>query len=192
MERFNLENDGPTIVITKHGSSYSYGRLIFSCETGPQQGRIVIAVLDDEVRNCLFSPRTRRLWIKTDSDDIFFIEYIEDDGDAETVSPLPGLRLPVHIDGWKRCQFIQRHQRVPEYIVFISHSGPDKETIAIPLARLLEDVGIKCFLDQLDLHTGVLAPRKMDAAASSAPVGVFVLSPEFRNRNWSIGNWSAF
>ena len=72
------------------------------------------------------------------------------------------------------------------YSVFLSHAGPEKESIAIPLYERLRERNIHAFLDREELHVGDNGPRVMQYAMSTAPVGVFILSPEFAARNWTM------
>ena len=48
------------------------------------------------------------------------------------------------------------------YSVFLSHAGPDKESIAIPLYELLRERNIHAFLDRAELHVGDNGPRVME------------------------------
>lgn len=77
-----------------------------------------------------------------------------------------------------------RQPTVPSYTVFISHAGPDKEDVAIPLSKVLSAKGISCFIDKESLRPGQQAPIEMDRAMKEADVGVFILSPEFAGRTW--------
>ena len=70
------------------------------------------------------------------------------------------------------------------YTVFISHAGPDKHTIAIPLYDLLEKKNIRAFVDRKELRLGDDGPEEMQNAMETAPIGVFILSPEFAARKW--------
>ena len=78
------------------------------------------------------------------------------------------------------------------YSVFLSHAGPDKESIAIPLYERLREKGIHAFLDREELHVGDNGPRVMEYAMNTAPVGVFILSPEFAARNWTMAELMCF
>ena len=68
------------------------------------------------------------------------------------------------------------------YSVFLSHAGPDNECIAIPLYERLRERNIHAFLDREEVHVGDNGPRVMEYAMNTAPVGVFILSPEFTAR----------
>ena len=79
-----------------------------------------------------------------------------------------------------------------DYVVFISHAGPDKETIAIPLYNRLRERKIPAFVDREELHVGDNGPRVMEYAMNTARVGVFILSPEFAARNWTMAELMCF
>ena len=79
-----------------------------------------------------------------------------------------------------------------KYSVFLSHAGPDKESIAIPLYERLRDCGISAFVDREELHPGDIVPRVMEYAMKTAPVGVFILSPEFAVRKWTMDELMCF
>ena len=79
-----------------------------------------------------------------------------------------------------------------DYAVFISHAGPDKETLAIPLYERLREQNIHAFLDCEQLHPGDNGPRVMEYAMKTAPVGIFILSPEFPVRNWTMSELMCF
>ena len=78
------------------------------------------------------------------------------------------------------------------YSVFLSHAGPDKESIAIPLYERLRERNTHTFLDREELHVGDNGPRVMEYAMNTAPVGVFILSPEFAARNWTMAELMSF
>ena len=78
------------------------------------------------------------------------------------------------------------------FSVFLSHAGPDKESIAIPLYERLRERNIHAFLDREELHVGDNGPRVMEYAMNTAPVGVFILSPEFAARNWTMAELMCF
>ncbi|CDF37505.1 WD40-repeat containing protein [Chondrus crispus] len=76
--------------------------------------------------------------------------------------------------------------------VFISHAGPDKLNIARPLFEKLEADGKKFFLDKKSMQPGDCGPDEMTKAMKSAKVGVFILSPEFAARKWTMRELRCF
>lgn len=78
------------------------------------------------------------------------------------------------------------------YTVFVSHAGPDKETVALPLYEKLSAQRIKCFVDREELRPGdEISPSILDAM-NKAMVGVFILSPEFVARKWPVRELRCF
>lgn len=77
-------------------------------------------------------------------------------------------------------------------MVFISHAGPDKKWIALPLRRALEEMGIKCFVDETALRPGDESRKKMDLEIQRCAIGVFILLPEFFSRKWPLKELRCF
>ncbi len=80
----------------------------------------------------------------------------------------------------------------PHYDVFISHAGPDKQPIALPIYQELERRNIRSFVDEAELRVGRYAPEAMIRAMETARCGVFILSPEFAAREWPMKELSTF
>lgn len=78
------------------------------------------------------------------------------------------------------------------YQTFISHAGTDKHTIAIPLYERLLHCGISSFVDEKELRAGDQAPKKMITSMETAPVGIFILSPEFLAKKWTMKELQCF
>ncbi|CDF38372.1 WD40-repeat containing protein [Chondrus crispus] len=76
--------------------------------------------------------------------------------------------------------------------VFISHAGPDKLHIARPLFEKLQAHGLNCFLDKISMEPGDCGGDEMTKAMESAKVGVFILSPEFAARKWTMRELRCF
>ena len=70
------------------------------------------------------------------------------------------------------------------YDVFISHASEDKEGVARPLARHLEALGLRVWLDECVLTLGDSLRRKIDAGLAQSTFGVVVLSPAFFAKEW--------
>lgn len=79
-----------------------------------------------------------------------------------------------------------------DFTVFISHCGRDKHTMAIPLHDKLEAGGITSFVDKQSLVVGENAHDSMDRAMESAPIGVFIVSPEAAARKWPMKEMECF
>lgn len=66
-----------------------------------------------------------------------------------------------------------------DYDVFISHASEDKDAVARPLARHLEDLGLRVWIDECELTLGDSLRRKIDVGLAQSKYGVVVLSPAF-------------
>ena len=65
------------------------------------------------------------------------------------------------------------------YDVFISHAGPQKQTIAASLQRELRACGVSTFLDETSLRPSDAADVEMEAALRSCSIVVFLLTHDF-------------
>ena len=70
------------------------------------------------------------------------------------------------------------------YDVFISHASEDKEGVARPLARHLEALGLRVWLDECELTLGDSLRRKIDTGLAQSTFGIVVLSPAFFAKEW--------
>jgi hypothetical protein len=68
--------------------------------------------------------------------------------------------------------------------IFLSHANEDKETVALPLARLLEQSGLTVWLDVQELSVGDRLRESLDAALRISRFGVVILSPAFFVKIW--------
>jgi hypothetical protein len=71
-----------------------------------------------------------------------------------------------------------------EYDVFISHASEDKADVARPLAMHLQGLGLKVWLDELELTLGDSLRRKIDQGLSRSRYGLVILSPGFFSKEW--------
>jgi len=79
--------------------------------------------------------------------------------------------------------------RAPDYDVFLSHAGTEKQGIVSFIYKYLTNAKLEVFVDYDDkksLRPADHAPTKMEQAAWTAPVGLFVLSKEFLQRKWPV------
>jgi hypothetical protein len=72
-----------------------------------------------------------------------------------------------------------------EYDVFISHASEDKSEVALPLARYLESLGLKVWLDEFELTIGDSLRRMIDHGLATSRFGIVVLSPSFFRKGWT-------
>jgi hypothetical protein len=69
--------------------------------------------------------------------------------------------------------------------VFVSHAHEDKESIARPLARALEERGVSVWLDELELKIGDSLRRRIDHGIRSSRFGLVILSEAFFLKGWT-------
>ncbi|CDF38694.1 WD40-repeat containing protein [Chondrus crispus] len=86
----------------------------------------------------------------------------------------------------------RKRRKIQSPDVFISHAGPDKLLIARPLSEKLQAHGLNCFLDKTSMEPGDCGEDEMTQAMESAKVGVFILSPEFAARKWTMRELRCF
>lgn len=101
-------------------------------------------------------------------------------------------RASVGVESVHSARTKRRRREGQGYTVFISHSGVDKHSMAIPLYNMLNERGIKSFLDQKELRVGASASNVMEAAMETAPIGVFILSIEAAARKWPMKELGCF
>lgn len=68
--------------------------------------------------------------------------------------------------------------------VFISHASEDKSAVAIPLATELERLGVKVWMDSMELHIGDSLRRKIDQGLTQSRFGIVILSKSFFAKEW--------
>jgi hypothetical protein len=69
--------------------------------------------------------------------------------------------------------------------VFICHAGEDKETVALPLANRLKEMGYEVWIDKFSLKLGDRLLDKIDEGIASARFGVVILSARFFEKKWT-------
>ncbi|CDF33637.1 Sel1-repeat containing protein [Chondrus crispus] len=88
---------------------------------------------------------------------------------------------------------LQRVMPPNHYDVFISHAGPDKMAMANPLYQSLTRHNVNVFLDFEGLQIlDSTASEEMNRAMNEARIGVFILSPEFAAREWTMRELRCF
>lgn len=79
------------------------------------------------------------------------------------------------------------------YNVFVSHAGPDKFKLAQPLHHALQRLRLESFFDVKELaYSRMTAPEQMEKAMEDASIGIFVLTPEFAARRWTMKELRTF
>jgi hypothetical protein len=71
-----------------------------------------------------------------------------------------------------------------DYDVFISHASENKVEVALPLANLLKEQGIRVWLDSFELKLGDSLRRSIDRGLAQSRFGIVILSPEFFRKEW--------
>jgi len=69
--------------------------------------------------------------------------------------------------------------------VFISHASEDKDEIARPLAKALQESGLEVWFDETTLKVGDGLRESIDHGLSRSRFGVVVLSKHFFSKNWT-------
>jgi len=69
--------------------------------------------------------------------------------------------------------------------VFISHAYEDKEDIARPLAKALQEFGIKVWFDEFCFKPGDNIRKTIDKGLSESKFGIIILSKVFIDKYWT-------
>jgi len=69
--------------------------------------------------------------------------------------------------------------------IFISHASEDKDSVAIPLCRLLEERGLRVWVDQYQITLGDSLRQKIDEGLSKSKYGVVIISEHFFAKSWT-------
>lgn len=72
-----------------------------------------------------------------------------------------------------------------DYDVFISHASEDKDEVVRPLARVLQEAGLRVWYDEFELKIGDSLRRKIDKGLARSRFGVVVLSQAFFGKGWT-------
>ena len=71
--------------------------------------------------------------------------------------------------------------------VFISHRGPDsKKTLVGYFHNAFHQVGLRCFLDSVNLHEGTHSWASIHQAIQSAPVCLAVFTKDYAASSWCL------
>lgn len=71
-----------------------------------------------------------------------------------------------------------------EWDVFISHASEDKDAIATPLARVLQEKGLRVWYDDFSLRLGDSLRESIDRGLARSQYGVVILSGYFFGKHW--------
>lgn len=76
--------------------------------------------------------------------------------------------------------------------IFISHASEDKDSVARPLSELLENAGLKVWLDEAQISLGDSLRKKLDEGLIYSKYGLVILSPSFIKKDWTQRELGAF
>lgn len=71
-----------------------------------------------------------------------------------------------------------------DWDVFISHAWEDKESLARPLAKALEEAGLRVWYDEFALDVGDSLRRSIDRGLANSKYGIVILSLSFFKKEW--------
>jgi len=152
---------------------------------------ITAGTLDFGPIDATYDANTGRLWIVKRSRGICFGDLICDGSRTESdVDPPQAPTLPLLPE--RISSQSAGIDKPPKYKVFISHAGTDKLAFAVPLHGGLKKLDIDAFLDMINLRPGNDAPAEMIDAMNTAPIGIFIVSPQFAARPWTIKELMCF
>ena len=77
-----------------------------------------------------------------------------------------------------------KHISPEQWDVFICHASQDKESVAEPLRRHLDSVGIRCWYDQGEILWGDSVVGKISEGLKCSRFVVVVLSPALLRKTW--------
>jgi hypothetical protein len=72
-----------------------------------------------------------------------------------------------------------------QWDIFLSHASEDKQVVAIPLAESLRRLGVRVWLDKLQIDLGDSIRQKIDGGLANSRFGVVILSAAFFSKNWT-------
>ena len=71
-----------------------------------------------------------------------------------------------------------------EYDVFICHASEEKTTVVVPLAKALNDAGIRVWLDEEKIGWGDSVTKEINDGLAKSKFVVVVLSAAFMKKKW--------
>lgn len=70
-------------------------------------------------------------------------------------------------------------KKTQKWDAFVSYASEDGKAVALPLAELLTDLGLRVWMDQTELTVGDPIRRKIDEGLAKCRYGIVILSPNF-------------
>src|SRR6185503_2300502 len=71
-----------------------------------------------------------------------------------------------------------------EYDVFISYSSHDKEWVREELLKIIEEVGLRVFIDFRDFQGGAPSIKEMERGITTSRKTLLVLTPDYVESEW--------
>lgn len=107
-------------------------------------------------------------------------------GALQPIREAPLSSVPSLVRGRSNGDLPPNHEAetTAEYDVFISHASEDKDEVARPLAKALQDEGLRVWYDEFELRIGDSLRRKIDKGLANSRFGVVVLSQSFFTKGW--------
>ncbi|WP_448697836.1 TIR domain-containing protein [Mucilaginibacter sp. AW1-3] len=75
--------------------------------------------------------------------------------------------------------------------VFISHASEEKDDIAKPLAKMLENAGLRVWIDKSEIAIGDSIRSKIDEGLFNSVFGIIILSQNFFQKEWTKNEFDA-
>lgn len=69
--------------------------------------------------------------------------------------------------------------------VFICHASEDKKEVVLPLAAALQAKGVRCWVDEGEIHWGESITQKVNEGLQASRFVIVVLSQTFLTKNWA-------
>ncbi|GLJ36537.1 hypothetical protein SUGI_0734110 [Cryptomeria japonica] len=83
------------------------------------------------------------------------------------------------------------HEKMLPYDVFINHYGPDlKHTLSAALHNTATVMGLRVFLDSLELELGDLLPREIEEVMRSVSFHIVIFSQNYAQSSWCLAELS--
>src|SRR5882672_10171278 len=76
------------------------------------------------------------------------------------------------------------HQLEFEYDVFISYSSHDKEWVRDELLKIIEEAGLRAFIDFCVFKGGAPSIKEMERGVSTCRKTLLVLTPDYIESEW--------
>jgi len=76
-------------------------------------------------------------------------------------------------------------QTLNEWDVFISHASEDKDDVARPLAKALDEMGLRVWFDEFTLRAGDSLTKSINYGLQNSKYGIVIISDSFLTKKWT-------